>query len=86
MFKEIFEVRDFTGDVYDAKRQTIEDLIKAEIEGQDLNKPEHKKRLKYIKFSDILQYAKSLNYKWSLDDIGNNQKMDIIKSIVKNNT
>jgi hypothetical protein len=77
----IDEISDFTGDVYNAKQKTINELIKAELDGKDLN--DYKKMFKYISFSDILRYAKSLNYKWSSTDIGRNQKIDLIKSIVK---
>ena len=61
-------------------RDTVCDLIKRVVDGEDISGA---KELKYLTYFDIAMYAKEMGYKYSIEDIGRNQKVDLIKSIVK---
>jgi hypothetical protein len=65
-----------------AKTDAIVDLIQKEIDGVDIN---GEKAFKYLRYFDILMYAKERKLKYKLDDIGRSQKVDLIKSLVKHN-
>ena len=39
--------------------------------------------IKKLKFVDITRYAKENNLTWKIDDIGRNQKVTLIESIIK---
>jgi len=41
--------------------------------------------LKLIKCKDIFKYIGDNNLNWSMEDIGRNQKEDVINSIIKHN-
>ena len=66
----------------DAKTKTIEYLIEKTINGEKIK---NEKEIKYLSYFDIASYAKLRKLKYSLQDIGRNQKADLIKSIVKHN-
>ena len=67
------------------KEQIIEELIETRINGNSIKGNDtYEKMIKRITFQDILRYANNNNYKWSIEDIGRNQKIDLINSIVNN--
>jgi len=61
--------------------ETIELLLKQIINEEEINK----KFITYLTYFDIALYAKQRKLKYSLNDIGRSQKIDILKSIIKHN-
>jgi hypothetical protein len=67
------------------KEQIVTELIETVINGNSIsNNDTYKKMLNRVTFKNIVHYASLYNYKWSIDDIGRSQKIDLIKSIVNN--
>jgi len=67
------------------KEAIIEELIETRINGNSIRSNDtYEKMIKRITFQDILRYANNNDYKWSIEDIGRNQKIDLINSIVNN--
>ena len=65
------------------KQDTIRNLIERTLSGEDISGI---KELEYLSYFDISLYAKERKFKYSFEDIGRDQKADLIKSIVKRNT
>ena len=66
--------------LHEAKENTIRELIERTLSGEDVS---GRKELKYLSYLDISIFAKQRNFKYSIEDIGRDQKADLIKSIVK---
>ena len=62
-----------------AKENMIECLIASILSGENISGREE---LKKLSFSDIRLYAKEHKLKYSIDDIGRDQKADLIKSMI----
>jgi len=61
----------------------IKDLILRVLSGEDIS---GRSELKTLSYKEISVYAKEHNLEFSFEDIGRDQKSDLIKSIVKRNT
>jgi len=63
----------------------LQELIDARVNGNKIEGNEiYIKMLKRVSFSEISAYAKMHKYKWDIDDLGKNKKIDLIE-IIKNN-
>jgi len=60
------------------KQEVISELISRAVVGEFPNE------ISRITFQDLVVYAKEHGYKWDMNDIGVNQKIDFLRSIVKN--
>jgi len=68
------------------KEQIISELIETRINGNSIKGNDtYEKMIKRVSFKDILSYAGNFDYKWSVEDIGRSQKIDLINSIIKRN-
>ncbi len=65
-----------------AKRELVQELIQAELNGQDI-KIDFKNALKYISYIEIAKYARESGHTYSFVDITKDQKVSLIKSIIK---
>ena len=63
------------------KNDSIEMLIRKAVAGEDLSK--EKKILMFLSYFDIASYAKARKMRYSLDDIKQTPKADLINSIAK---
>lgn len=67
------------------KHVIIETLLETVINGNKIKgNTTYESMIKRLKVDDIIRYTRILNLKWDVEDIGRNQKIDLITSIAKN--
>jgi len=67
------------------RHEIFETLVETVVNGNKIKGNEtYMNMIKRIQVDDIKRYAHVLNLKWDINDIGRNQKIDMITSIAKN--